>query len=187
MATGLSQKSCKFCKSCQKVLHRAVQRVASTERGARLLARVAHHLDRWALRLSGERASLTSALAGLPIVWLTTTGAKTGQPRRSPLVGLVDGDRVVVIASNFGQTHYPAWYHNLRAHPQAQVTLNGQTRTYTAREATGAEREGYWQQALAVYPGYAAYAQRVGNRHIPVMVLTPVEGEETIVDKTVHC
>ena len=157
-----------------KPLHRVVQRVASTERGAWLLARVAHRVDRWALKLTGDRASLTSALSGLPIVWLTTTGAKTGQPRRSPLVGLVDGERVVVIASNFGQRHYPAWYHNLRAHPQAQVTLGGQTRTVTAREATGAEREGYWQQALAVYPGYAAYARRVGARHIPVMVLTPL-------------
>ncbi len=156
-------------------LHRAVHRVASTTLGARLLARSAHHLDRWALKLSGERASLTSVLAGLPIVWLTTTGAKTGLPRRSPLVGLVDGDKVVVIASNFGQTHYPAWYHNLRAHPQAQVTLDGQTRTYTAAEASGAEREGYWREAVAVYPGYAAYARRVGERHIPIMVLTPVE------------
>ena len=161
----------------RSALHRAVRRVASTAPGAWLLARSAHHLDRWALKLTGGRASLTSVLAGLPIVWLTTTGAKTGQPRRSPLVGLVDGAKVVVIASNFGQQHYPAWYHNLRAHPQAQVTLNKQTRTYTAREATGAEREGYWQQAVAVYAGYAAYARRVGKRHIPVMVLTPLEAE----------
>ena len=163
--------------SRRSTLHRVVQRVASTALGARFFARSAHHLDRWALKLTRGGASLTSVLAGLPIVWLTTTGAKTGQPRRSPLVGLVDGEKVVVIASNFGQTHYPAWYHNLRAHPQARVTLKGQTRTYTAAEATGAERESYWRQAVAVYAGYTAYAGRVGNRHIPIMVLTPVAEE----------
>lgn len=58
---------------------------------------------------------------------LTTTGARTGQPRTLPVLGLPDGDRFVVIASNFGQRHNPAWYHNLRAHPQATVTANGVT------------------------------------------------------------
>lgn len=156
------------------LLNRLIRGLASSAPIAWLAARLLHHLDRPILRLTGGRASLTSLLAGLPVITLTTTGAKSRQPRRVPLVGLPDGEKVILIASNFGQAHYPAWYYNLRAYPEAQVTIQGQTRAYTAREATGAEREQYWRQAVAVYAGYAAYAQRVGQRHIPVMILTPI-------------
>jgi deazaflavin-dependent oxidoreductase (nitroreductase family) len=91
-----------------------------------------------------------------------------------PLLGFPNGERIIIVASNFGQQHYPAWYHNLRATPKAKITLNGQTWDYVAREATGQEREVYWRQAVSIYAGYAAYARRVGKRHVPVMVLTPV-------------
>lgn len=157
-------------------LHRLIQRCASSPPGAWLFARVLHHLDRPVLRLTQNRSSLTGALAGLPVVTLTTTGAKSGQPRSVPLVAVQDGDRLVLFASNFGQKHYPAWYYNLRAHPQATVTWRGQTRAYQAREAEGKEREDYWKRAVKLYAGYAAYEKRVGQRHIPIMVLSPVDG-----------
>lgn len=156
-------------------LHRLVQGIASTAAGSWLFARLAHRLDGPILRLTAGRVSLTSLLAGLPIVTLTTTGAKSGKPRSVPLVGLPDGDQIILIASNFGQTHYPAWYHNLRAYPEATLTINGQTGRYVAEEVTGEEREAYWRQAVALYPGYAAYRRRVGARHIPVVRLMPVQ------------
>jgi deazaflavin-dependent oxidoreductase (nitroreductase family) len=77
-----------------------------------------HHLDRPVLRLSRGRYSLTRLLAGLPVVTVTTIGAKSGQPRSLPLVALPDGEHVILIASNYGQKHHPAWYYNLRAHPE---------------------------------------------------------------------
>lgn len=132
-------------------------------------------VDRTLLRLTGNRYSLTSLLTGLPIITLTTTGARSGQRRSVPLVALEEGDRLILIASNFGQTRQPAWYYNLRANPEALVTLRGEQRWYVAREATTAERQRYWSQAIALYAGYAAYETRAQNRVIPILVLTPKE------------
>jgi deazaflavin-dependent oxidoreductase (nitroreductase family) len=116
---------------------------------------------------------MTSVFAGLPVVTVTTIGAKSGQLRSLPLVALPDGENVILIASNYGQKHHPAWYYNLRAHPQVQLTYEGHTVTYTAREATGDERERCWQRVVALYSGYALYKERAGNRQIPVMILMP--------------
>jgi deazaflavin-dependent oxidoreductase (nitroreductase family) len=80
-------------------------------------ARTLHHIDGVVYRLTRGRATFVSWVAGLPIVMLTTTGAKSGRRHTCPLVALPDGDRMVVIASNYGQYRNPAWYHNLRANP----------------------------------------------------------------------
>jgi deazaflavin-dependent oxidoreductase (nitroreductase family) len=141
--------------------------------GSWLLSHTVHHLDRLMLRLSGGRYSAAAAVAGLPIVTLTTIGAKSGAPRSVPLVGLPDNDRFVVIASNWGRSFYPAWYHNLRANPNATLSQKGRTDAYVAREAGGEERERYWQMATRLYLGYDLYKQRTGGRPIPVIVLTP--------------
>jgi len=136
-------------------------------------------LDRTALRLSGGRFTVTSAFVRAPIVLLTTTGAKSGLPRTVPLLAFPDGDKVVVIASSFGNTKHPAWYLNLRANPRATLAFHGEPdRPYVAREASGAEREMYWQRAAHAYPGYNAYKERTEGREIPVMVLEPAQPGE---------
>jgi deazaflavin-dependent oxidoreductase (nitroreductase family) len=84
-----------------------------------------------------------------------------------------DGDGLIVIASNWGQAHYPAWYHNVRAHPKVQVTHAGQTTRYTAEELRGAARDRCWQLAVKLYHGYALYAARTQGRPIPVIRLAP--------------
>jgi len=114
-------------------------------------------------------------LAGLPVVTLTTTGARSGLPRSLPLVGIEDGDRVVLIASNYGRSRHPAWYYNLRAHPEVRLSIRERTGVYLAREATAAEHEAYWRAAVALYRGFEAYQKRAGRaaRRIPIMVLTP--------------
>ena len=148
-------------------------RIAMSAVGARLLALTMHHLDRLVLRLSNGRFTAATLLTGLQILNLTTTGAKSGQPRTVPLVAIPHSEnRLIVIASNWGQARHPAWYHNLMAHPQVTVTRDGRSQPYLAREATGAERDACWQAALQTYPGYAAYKQRT-ERQIPVIVLTP--------------
>ena len=125
------------------------------------------------LRLSRGRHSLTSLLAGLPVVTVTTIGAKSGRPRSLPLVAIPDGENVILIASNFGQKHHPAWYYNLRAHPEVQLTYEGRTVAYTAHETSGEGRERCWQRAVDLYSGYARYKERAGQRQIGVFLLTP--------------
>lgn len=155
------------------LVQRALHPILRTRPSGWVLARTLHHLDRPVLRLSRGRYSLTSALAGLPVVTVTTLGAKSGQPRTLPLVAIPDGENVILIASNYGQQHHPAWYYNLRAHPKVQLTYEGQTTTYIARETAGAERERCWQRAVDLYSGYARYEERAGQRQIGVFLLTP--------------
>jgi deazaflavin-dependent oxidoreductase (nitroreductase family) len=146
----------------------------STRPAARVAAKVLPGVDRTTLRLSGGRFTLTSAFIHVPMVMLTTTGSKSGLARTVPLLGFPDGDKVVVIASSFGNGKHPAWYLNLRANPQATLAFHGQpARPYVAREASGAERAAYWQQAARAYPGYDSYKARTEGREIPVIVLEP--------------
>ena len=152
-------------------------RVAASRPGAWLFLNVLTHVDRLLVR--GSRGRLSTA-AGTRfhrhIVILTTTGARTGRPRHVPLLALLDGPRVVLIASRGGHPRHPAWYHNLRAHPAATAQVHGRTRPYLAREAEGTERADLWRRAVELYPGYAAYQARV-ERRVPVVVLEEVAPE----------
>ncbi|HNP72772.1 MAG TPA: nitroreductase/quinone reductase family protein [Kouleothrix sp.] len=149
------------------------QRVAATPLAARLFSRVFHHIDNAAFRVSGGRVSVASLLIGLPVVTLTTIGAKSGVARSVPLIGIPDGQKFVLIASNWGQARHPAWYYNLRARPRVALAWAGRTGAYTAREASGDEYAAYWERAVGLYAGYAAYKQRAGERAIPIVVLEP--------------
>ena len=138
------------------------------------MARILHHADTMMLRLSHGKMSFAQ-LSGLPIIELTTIGAKSGRQRTLPLTGLPDGERYILIASNFGQAHHPGWYYNLKANPECTVRKNGQAGTYIAREADEQENQYYYDMAISYYVGYAAYKQRAKNRKIPVMILEPKE------------
>ena len=138
-------------------------------------ARTLHHIDRAVYRLTGGRATFASWVAGLPIVMLTTTGAKSGRRHTLPLVALPEDERLVVIASNYGQYRNPAWYHNLRADPRATICFEGVTRDVTARELEGEERERHYVRGIETYPGWTQYRTRASPREIPVIELTPVE------------
>jgi deazaflavin-dependent oxidoreductase (nitroreductase family) len=154
-------------------LQRFLHFIPKSKLGAAISAPILHHLDRPVLRLTGGRHSLTSAMSGLPVVAVTTIGAKSGQPRSLPLIAIPDEENVILIASNFGQQHHPAWYYNLRAYPEVQLTYEGKTVAYVAHETSGAERERCWQHAVDVYSGYAAYKKRAEHRTIGVFLLTP--------------
>ena len=154
---------------------RLFQRIAAQRPVSWLLARLLRPVDRWLLGLTGGRTTLTTLLTGLPVVMLTTTGAHSGKARSVPLVPLIDGEAVVLVASSFGNQRHPAWYYNLRANPQAVLFVNGCRAAYLAREASPDEWQRYWDQAVAIYPGYAGYRERCGPRQIPILVLTPLE------------
>ena len=152
-------------------VQRALRRFGASPPGSWLFARVLHHIDRPVYRLTRGRHTLASLVAGLPVVMLTTTGARSGLPRSVPVVGLPTADGLAVIASSYGQRHHPAWYHNLRSKPEGEVTVDGKTRRFHAREAEGEERERIWQAGLKVYPGWSQYERRASHRRIAVFVL----------------
>lgn len=152
----------------QKQIHRFLL----LERVSHWLARVLHRMDGFLLRLSGDRYTFPE-LVGLPIARLTMKGAKTGRLRTLPLVAIPEDDKFVLVATNFGQKHNPAWYYNLKAHPECEVTYKGHAQKFIARETLGEEYQKYWEMALTYYAGYEKYRERAVPRHIPVMVLEP--------------
>ena len=156
-------------------VQRALRRFAASGPGSWLFARLLDHLDRPVYRLTKGRHTFASLVSGLPVVMVTTTGKRSGRPRTVPLLGLPTERGMAVIASNFGQTHHPAWYHNLRADPHGELARDGRTERFRAVEAEGEERDRIWQQGLAVYPGWSQYEVRASNRRIHVFVLEPVE------------
>lgn len=107
---------------------------------------------------------------GRNLLLLTTTGAKSGEERTTPLVYSRDGDRLVIIASMGGAPKHPAWFHNISANPE--VTLEVGTEKFNARGsvAEGAERDRLYAQQAAEMPAFNEYQEKT-TRRIPVVVL----------------
>ena len=141
-------------------VQRWVRRFAATRGGSRLLSRLMPTLDRATLRVTGHRRCLTAIVAGLPVVQLTTIGARTGMPRTVSVLGFPTGQGVVVAGGNFGQRTEPAWCANLRRNPRARLAQGRLTRGVVAQELSGDARAAAWRQCLTVYPGGADYARR---------------------------
>ena len=109
-------------------------------------------------------------LAGLPMCLLTTVGRKSGLPRTLPLACFPDGDDLIVVASNNGQDHDPAWWLNLLQQPDAEVQLGRERRRVTAARATAEERARLWPWLMQRNPAYARYDGRT-EREIPIVIL----------------
>jgi deazaflavin-dependent oxidoreductase (nitroreductase family) len=155
------------------LLRRIIRRSAGWRPLSWLYARTLHLIDRAVFQITRERATFTSWLADLPVAWLTTTGAKSGVPRTSPVVAIPGEDgKLVVIASNYGQRNNPSWYHNLRANPRTTVVFDGVRCDMTARELDGEERTQWYERGIEIYPGWVQYRKRAAHRRIPVIELT---------------
>lgn len=149
---------------------RLMQRFAESKPSSWLALHVANPIDKRLLPLTKGRISIGQITSRAPVGPLTTTGAKSGQRRDTPLNYMADGERIILIASQTGRPKHPAWYHNLRAHPEVGFMAKGQDRQYLARDAEGAERERLWIEFTDIYPGYDTYQSRT-ERRIPVVVL----------------
>jgi len=110
---------------------------------------------------------------GMPVVELHTVGRKSGLPRSTMLTApVIDGQRIVLVASKGGDDRDPEWYRNLMARPDAEVTVDGQRRPVRARQASAAEKAELWPRVIAAYRGYAGYQRRT-KRDIPLVLCDP--------------
>jgi F420H(2)-dependent quinone reductase len=107
-----------------------------------------------------------------PMLLLDHLGAKSARLRTSPLVYLSDGEDVVLVASKGGHPKNPAWFHNLKANPDAEVQIGSKRRLVRARVADPDERARLWPKALETYGGYEDYQRRT-EREIPLVILEP--------------
>jgi deazaflavin-dependent oxidoreductase (nitroreductase family) len=112
-------------------------------------------------------------LKGMPVVLLTTIGAKSGKLRKTPLMRVEHDGDYAVVASLGGAPKNPVWYYNIVANPHVELQDGTVSGDYQAREVSGDEKAIWWQRAVAAYPDYADY-QRKTDRAIPVFVLTPI-------------
>jgi deazaflavin-dependent oxidoreductase (nitroreductase family) len=116
-----------------------------------------------------------ATLEGRPVVILTTTGAKTGNVRKNPVMRIKDGDTYVAVASNAGAIRHPSWYHNLIADPDVWLQDGAVVYRLRAREAVGEEKARWWRVAERFWPHFPEYRATAGAREIPVMLLEPFE------------
>jgi deazaflavin-dependent oxidoreductase (nitroreductase family) len=155
---------------------RIIQRLASIEFiSTYFLSKYLHRMDTVVLNWTQGKKNLTQMFTGLPVVVITTTGAKSGNTRTIPLAGIPDGEKIILVPTHFGQHNYPAWYYNLLANPKARLGQNGYSSEYIARIANQDEWGDYWNLAVHYYPGYQSYLERSGDRDIPLFVLEPVK------------
>lgn len=152
-------------------IQRGFQAFGSTPPGAWFFSWLLPRLDPLVFRLSGGRLTLPALLAGLPVLMVTSTGARSGEARTAPLVGIPVDDELALIGTNFGQASTPGWVYNLEADPWGSIAYRDSQVDFTARAAAAEEVDAVIEAAAATYPGYAAYRRRITGRPIRVFFL----------------
>ncbi len=117
-----------------------------------------------------------TTLRGMPVIVLTSVGARSGTLRKTALMRVEHEGEYAVVASLGGAPRHPVWYHNLKANPHVELQDGPAKGDYLAREVTGEEKARWWARAVAAYPPYADYQAKT-TREIPVFVLTPLPAE----------
>jgi deazaflavin-dependent oxidoreductase (nitroreductase family) len=123
-------------------------------------------------QLRANEGRVSGPLADMPLLVLHHTGARSGVERVAPLAYLRDGERYVIFGSKAGAPEHPAWYHNVKAHPEVEIEVDGQTIAVYAEEAVGEERDRLFDEQVGRLPQFADYTKKT-DRVIPVVVLTP--------------
>jgi deazaflavin-dependent oxidoreductase (nitroreductase family) len=124
---------------------------------------------------SGGTEGTTLQGSKMPVVILTSRGARSGKLRKTPVMRVEHEGRYAAVASLGGSPKHPVWYFNLRADPHVELQDGPVKQDMTAREVTGEEKAAWWERAVAAYPAYADYRKKT-DREIPVFVLEPAEG-----------
>lgn len=134
------------------------------------IERITSSLHRSMYRRSNGRIGGTVGKNGRPVALLSTVGRKTGRTRECPVLFLADDDRFVVVASNGGRDHHPAWYLNLKAEPNCAIQVAGDRIAVTARDSEPSERADLWPRLTSMYSGYEDYTAKT-SRVLPVVIL----------------
>jgi deazaflavin-dependent oxidoreductase (nitroreductase family) len=165
----------------RSVVHRVVSKVAVSPLGFRFLRNIGSRVDPTLLRLTRGRVS---SVWPFRAVALTHVGAKSGRTRTSALVYFTDRGRVILIASNFGRSRNPAWYHNVKANPLVTLYGRGICARFIAEEIYDAERDRLFQRAKDAPGPYRKYEQAAAarSRYVPVIALTPQSRSEEQAD-----
>jgi deazaflavin-dependent oxidoreductase (nitroreductase family) len=121
-----------------------------------------------AYECSGGTESTT--LRGVPVVVVTSVGARSGKLRKNPVMRVEHGGSYALVASKGGSPEHPTWYHNLVSHPTVELQDGPARRDYTVRVADGEERAVWWERAVAVWPDYADYQTKT-DRRIPIFLV----------------
>ena len=125
----------------------------------------------WIFKTTGGKLG-NKFLRGAEVGIVTTTGRKTGEKRDSPLLFLQEGSRIVLVASQGGRATNPMWYLNLTADPNVTFQTKNENLQLVARDATAAERDGYWPKLDAMYADFANYRSYT-DREIPIVICDP--------------
>jgi deazaflavin-dependent oxidoreductase (nitroreductase family) len=128
--------------------------------------------DRLLYKLTGGRIGLVS-FSGQTGLTLITVGARSGERRENQVQYVADGPSMLVVGSNWGKPHHPAWTANLLKNPDVQVNVRGDVRDVRATLLEGAEREAAWSAMVAAWPAFQDYVERSGGRELRVFRLTP--------------
>ncbi|MGW4227445.1 nitroreductase family deazaflavin-dependent oxidoreductase [Streptomyces bauhiniae] len=123
---------------------------------------------------SGGTKGTTLRDTGLPVIVLTTRGARSGKIRKTPLMRVEHDGKYAVVASVGGAPKHPVWYFNVKADPTVELQDGPEKREMRAREVQGDEKAQWWERAVAAYPPYAEYQEKT-DREIPVFVLEPAD------------
>src|SRR3954469_13580199 len=153
------------------LFQRGVHAFASTRIGAWTFSKLLRHLDDLVGWVSKGRTSAPELLAGLPVLDITTTGRRSGTPRRTHLIAVPYTDTLALLGTNFGQHSTPAWVLNLEADPRLSVTHHGVTVEAVARAATPDEHDAVLTASAGVYGGYLKYQDRIAHRRMRIFVL----------------
>jgi deazaflavin-dependent oxidoreductase (nitroreductase family) len=151
-------------------LGKAVVKMAGSKSFMRIGPKVVPHLDRFLHKVS--RGKFISSGGLLPSLVLTTTGAKTGQRRTTPLATKPEGEGWYVVGSNFGREKHPAWTANLIANSAAEVSFKGRSTPVNAHLLTADEKAEVWPRLVQFWPNYDVYVERSG-RDLRVFRLDP--------------
>ena len=140
------------------------------------LASALQNAATWVHRLlyRSSNGVIGGRLANSPVLLLTTTGRRSGKQRTVPLLYLMDGRNVVLVASNGGAVKHPTWWLNLQTTPEAWIQIKGNRRRVKAEQASAAEKQRLWPRLTAMYPGYQRY-QQITDRDIPVVILSFID------------
>lgn len=163
-----------FAPRSPNAFHRLQQNIAASRIGAAVYARTLDPIDSGLYRLTGGKVTVPGLMAALPLVMLTTIGARTGKPRSVPLLGIPWGDDIAVLNTNFGREAAPHWTRNLEANPRAELGWRGHTAEVSARRLTDTELEHAFAAAAEIYPGYPKYLARVSGRDVRGFALASV-------------